>query len=283
MKARHWTSQITAFAHHKLDGINLRVSFNEKTSTLSALTRTPHDIGEKLKHCGWVKPLVQLMPSAVTVHGELYVPGRKASQVTHMIAHDPSQLRFAGFAIEGHLDYDAPLDLVNVTLSKWGIATVPYAVHESLKLEGYGGLERFTHPKELLDRIPDGCEGWVLKNGNLQDWYKLKPKRTIDCICKGYADGSGKYLGLIGSVIVETIEGVEIARVSGMDYPTRVSISEDEQGHIGKVCEVSYQYIGDRGRLRHPAFLRWRDDKPTCECTLEQDPELKEYWDGKDG
>jgi len=44
------------------------------------------------------------------------------------------------------------------------------------------------------------------------------------------------------------------------------------------VMEVSYQYVGDKGRLRHPNFVRWREDKPAAECTLSQDDDLVYYW-----
>ena len=65
-----------------------------------------------------------------------------------------------------------------------------------------------------------------------------------------------------------------------MSDAIRLDVSEDRGAYLGKVIEVRYQYIGDKGRLRHPNFVRWRDDKPPDECTLSKDSDLFNYWKG---
>lgn len=272
------------YAHQKYDGLNLRISWKGNRETpvvnIQALTRTPHDIAEQLKPCGWFAQVIRHLPGTATVHGELYVPGRKSSQVKSALANEPSALRFAGFAIEHHsIDAYAPLHEVNAKLSSWGIKTIPYLTNKGLDHNGLGGLGTFNEPRELIaGYLPPDVEGYVLKNGNLYGWHKLKPVKTIDLVVTGYKGGTNKYLGLVGSIAVSTAEGVEVARISGMDYETRLDVSEDREKYLGEVCEVSYQYVGDKGRLRHPNFVRWRDDKPTHECTLNQDDELFTYW-----
>ncbi len=134
-----------------------------------------------------------------------------------------------------------------------------------------------------------GIEGFVFKNGNLLDWHKWKPVKTIDVVVSGFIDGDGKYIGLIGAMACSVYQHVtignrrrsalvEIANVSGMDDRTRILISDDEEGHLGRVAEVAYQYVGSKGRLRHPRFMRWRDDKSALDCDITQDTDLEEYY-----
>lgn len=41
-------------------------------------------------------------------------------------------------------------------------------------------------------------------------------------------------------------------------------------GYKGAVCEVEYQDVASKGRLQHPRFVRWRDDKLAEECFISQ-------------
>jgi ATP-dependent DNA ligase len=59
-------------------------------------------------------------------------------------------------------------------------------------------------------------------------------------------------------------ELTEITRVSGMPDEQRLDI--DEKKDLGRVVEVEYQDVGNGGRLIHPRFVRWRDDKPASQC-----------------
>ncbi len=284
LRINEYDGSSVMFAHEKYDGINLKISWVGGRETardgLQAMTRTPTDIIDSLLPCGWLDTLRRHLPGTATVHGELYVPGRKSSQVKSAMAHEPSALRFAGFAIDHHsIDGQAPLHEVNAKLSSWGIQTIPYLVNRGLQYEGFGGSGWFDEPEWLIKgTLPDDVEGYVLKNGNLYGWHKLKPVRTIDLIVRGYTDGKKANLGLVGSMKVETFEGIEVAAISGMNMETRLDVSEDRERYIGQVCEVAYQYVGDKGRLRHPNFVQWRDDKPASGCTLDQDTELFTFW-----
>jgi ATP-dependent DNA ligase len=95
------------------------------------------------------------------------------------------------------------------------------------------------------------------------DWLKVKPKLTLDLVCTGLLPGVGKYWGKVGSIRVATREGIELARVSGMSDEIRDSIRLSD---IGRVCEVAYERLGSQGRLRHPRFVMWRDDKTAEQC-----------------
>ena len=151
----------------------------------------------------------------------------------------------------------------------------------------YVGLQWITHvelrdtlsfdPEFWLDAAKRrGVEGWVFKVSNYHGWWKLKVVKTVDLVVTGLKDGRGKYLGLVGALKCSTwrwgsnLKLVEVAAVSGMTDEQRVDI---DSGHVGRVCEVAYQLVGSRGRLRHPRFVRWRPDKRAEDCTLSQDME----------
>jgi len=218
------------------------------------------------------------LPVDTKVIGELYVPGRSRSQVKHCLADDPRRLRWAGFAIASERP-SLELHAVNLKLTLWGIETIQYRVHEAVEPPEYLiGEVTYNSPVELLRDVPQDHEGWVLKDGNLDSWYKLKREHEIDLVVTGVKDGRGKYLGLVGALVLSTTEGFEVARVGGMTDAERVWMSEHEDELVGRVCEVRYQYVGDRGRLTHPRFLRWRDDKTASECLADQDPDLEDHW-----
>jgi ATP-dependent DNA ligase len=120
------------------------------------------------------------------------------------------------------------------------------------------------------------AEGVVLKVGHREGWFKVKEVRTADLVCTGVKPGraDGKFIGEAGSVEGSAWrEGhlVALGWFSGMCDGER----EDIDGScVGRVFEVEYQYVGAGGRMRHPRFVRWRDDKPAAECAVPEEVPL---------
>ena len=161
--------------------------------------------------------------------------------------------------------------------------------------EGGGYTRRQMTDIELKELLVDilerdrrngrsAIEGFVLKAGPFAAWSKFKPTKTVDLVCTGLEPGEGKYVGMVGAVKGSVVKEWdilenrcsqyhEVASCSGMSDALRSEISEKD---IGRVFECQYQLVGDGGRLRHPQFIRWRDDKAASECTGEQ---LGEYAD----
>lgn len=118
-------------------------------------------------------------------------------------------------------------------------------------------------------------------------WLKLKHRLTQDVVVAGWRPGQGRRAGGVGSILVgvPTAEGLRyVGRVgSGFDdaqldrldalvtelaRPTNPMIgvpAEDARDahwiEPSLVAEVLYSEVTSAGKLRHPVFLRWRDDK----------------------
>ncbi len=268
LKAKRWTGQSFNFAHAKLDGHCLSC-FKQPSGLISLQTTTGVDILDSLRDYPWVGPLFRNVPSHTSIIGELWVPGEPASFVKTAIKEQDKHLVFTAFAVpvvEGHKIYEAAVSYAGDLCRRWGVDFAYWTP---------------AWPDDALLELAKerGYEGWVLKEANYQGWWKLKVLADpIDLVVIDFKDGKGKNIGLVGSLRCATTEGYEVASVSGMDDKTRIEIDEDKD--VGRVCEVAYQYVGSKGRLRHCQFVRWRDDKTAKQCPASQDPALERYWIG---
>ena len=116
----------------------------------------------------------------------------------------------------------------------------------------------------LFDELlSDGYEGLILKYSNGMytykkntTWIKMKATETADLLCTGYNEGTGKYEGMIGSLICEgKVEGqqVHVSVGSGLNDSLR---SMDPQKFIGKIIEVKYnKVIKDTKKGTYSLFL----------------------------
>lgn len=244
-------------------------SSSPESQHMRAFTSLPSDITARVESYDWFDKCKAFLPEGGKVFGELHVPGMQASQVKSALAEQWPKLEFTPFATTVHEDH-VSLECLDAFFASHGLDIAPYLVLPN----GCDGSEVADYCKML-----PGTEGWVFKNGNLADWAKWKPIQTIDAVITGYKDGNGKYLGLTGALVASVYSPdnrlVPIANVSGMDDKTRIYISADEDAYLGRVIEVAYQYVGSQGRLRHPRFVRFRDDKAPETCLLSQDPDLE--------
>ncbi len=236
--------------------------------------------------------LVAKMPVGSCVAGELWCPGKPVSYIkTAINAKDPA-LRFDAFAL---LCYPAKIFADQPPLMSETLAALPLEdVERIVKAFKFDFIPYSKLPPTISNQqLEEDCrnevqfaypdiEGYVLKNGNLLDWYKLKPSKRIDLIVSGVVPGEGKYTDQIGSLIVRSVEGHELAAVGGMTDEQRTEFTRlNFNGALtGLLIEVEYQCVGENGRLRHPRFLRVREysDKSRERCNLDQDPELVAYW-----
>lgn len=264
-KTKVWNGQPAKYVQLKMDGNYTRIVTDE-FGHVKVYSSIGTDLTAKCKPFEFLRPHYARLPHGTIVLGELYVHEKPCSAVKTALNEQWDTLRFSAFAVET-MPAKEPLESVAKFCTNYGIDFLRWR-----RIVDGDTVE------QLMADLPFGAEGYVLKDGNMLNWYKLKPVLTVDLIVEDYTDGDGKYYGQIGSIICRTVEGCEVATVSGMDDETRANISKDPRKHIGRVVEVHYQGVGTRGRLRHPRFIRWRDDKVPEECGLDQDPNLDRFW-----
>ncbi len=144
-----------------------------------------------------------------------------------------------------------------------------------------------------------GYEGIMLKDDG---WVKVKKVDTWDYVIEGFKESnSANYIkkGWIGSIIFGYVEPFESDRQStcfmindevhecqsrrfiknhiivpcgtcgGFDHELRDAMSKNQSEYIGRVIEVEGQELDKKLGVRHPRFVRFRDDKNPLECTKE--------------
>ncbi|HEY8365682.1 MAG TPA: hypothetical protein VIL57_00915 [Bacteroidia bacterium] len=110
-------------------------------------------------------------------------------------------------------------------------------------------------------RDMDGYYKWkrvTVKSGEV---LKLKPKENLDVTVESIYDGEGKYAGMAGGFTF-SFNGNSVRCGSGLTDLDRKAMAESPNDFVGKMAEIEYMEETDEGKsLRHPVFVRWRDDK----------------------
>lgn len=147
-----------------------------------------------------------------------------------------------------------------------------------------------------------GLEGIMAKERNsvympgkrTSHWYKIKTRRTIDCVIIGYTRGKGERQSTFGALQLGLYRGKQLTYVGkvGTGFDERTSkaiVAELEKVKRGErpvkekpiddavtvwlepqlVCEVQYASRVSTGNLREPVFVRLRPDKSPEECLME--------------
>lgn len=271
------------YIHFKRDGHSIIVKVSSKGVVYFTRNMTQIDLSFLRSHdalIGWAQRMFSSGEPAITIHAELWKPKEPASYITSGIANADKLMVLSVFELPNNY-HGAELNVVADVVMSYGLDFIPYMVYEGEKFNNpkavfahscyRGTVPRTTLPKDIP--LHEDCEGYVLKNGNavpFEEPLKVKQELTADLVVMGYTQGKGKYEGLIGSItggIFVDDKLKAVADVGGFDDATRHNITTNAMLYRGKVFEVKYQYVGRGGRLRHPRFIRWRNDKPADQCT----------------
>lgn len=195
-------------------------------------------------------PWVHKLPAGSIVECELVWPGHPASDVVTAMKDCPSELDWRPFAIPfiNKQDYRSMCYLAMRDLIQ---RRTRYEVPVML-MDAYHSEISLLQQAEAL-----GLEGYVLKERGYSGWWKLKLEWTLDLEVLGFQAGKGKYEGHVGALLLRDSKGVEI-RCSGMTEAVRFALTHRD---VGRIVEVEHSGLTVNGKLRHPRFKRWRDDK----------------------
>ena len=128
----------------------------------------------------------------------------------------------------------------------------------------------------MENAVKAGFEGIVIKS-TLKHYYdkaallKCKKFETVDCVIIDFQQGRGKYENTIGALIVgyydkDNDKFVRVANVNCGTDTERDEVNNNRDKYLHSVVEVKCQEITGKS-LRHPVFVRFRDDKDYTMCT----------------
>jgi len=307
-KFKDYKNQVVQYLQPKLDGYLAKISKDEKT--VNIFTKNDKNITSKVMAITHIKKALDNLPSFSALFGELHCPGIPATSVVTMLNDADQRLHLTIFAapIINNADLsDMGLQLVMSMIGKYGFETPETTFCRAC---GWGcnlcGLTE-KRKKELLQiAIENKFEGWVLKEGHMKGWYKMKPVKTIDAfVTNTYKSTSDSFPGGLKCIQVGIWNGLKIHNLgtagNGFKKPFRMQFMLQEQidvarttyvaAHpnasdeelkvfdlprlqmdilLNKVCEIAYDRATVGGKLRFPRFIRWRDDKNERDCTEDQ-------------
>jgi ATP-dependent DNA ligase len=240
--------------------------------------------------------ICQWIPEGCVLDGEIVpVDGEGHEVVAHYMAASPKKLKFVAFDvlyIGGKSVMDAPQrtrrDLLVDLICSSQMMKSPIEIVR----------RRSDFPRLLQEMIDTGREGLVLKDmhapykpGSRSAWLKCKITETVDVVitdCDSKPTEWRVKPGETGKDGVFYPEGRHsdpwLAGHVGLSYgffnPKTGNLvpvgslgvtgpRAEMEKHIGKVAEVaSFGPQFPTGAIRHPSFLRWRDDKSAVDCVF---------------
>jgi ATP-dependent DNA ligase len=128
-----------------------------------------------------------------------------------------------------------------------------------------------------------GLEGSVLKRrtspympgARSRDWLKMKFVDSEDCEIIGFEQGEGaSNQHQLGAFVVKLPTGVETT----IKIPTKrdvEAVTADPDAFRGRIVEVAHNGVMASGKLRHPRFLRWREDRDKPQPAPKAKPKRK--------
>lgn len=116
-----------------------------------------------------------------------------------------------------------------------------------------------------------GAEGLMARNPfSFYEWkrssniLKLKKRYDAEAIVVGYSEGTGKYIGKLGALKVETIENKPLKLKGGIEFKVGTGFTDamrDEKLYpIGTIITFLYTETTNSGTPRFPVFGRVRKD-----------------------
>lgn len=112
--------------------------------------------------------------------------------------------------------------------------------------------------------LREGWEGVVYRRSTSPiDDAIMREKReySLEGTVVGFEPGLGKYAGSLGACRVAVGQANTTLVGGGYSDAERVHIWTNQSGYLGRVMEFTANAIFESGNVRHPRFVRWRDDK----------------------
>lgn len=202
--------------------------------------------------------------SHMAFDGELMVPGLEFNAASGQIrSHDES--KDAVYHIFDLPETGLPFSQRYIELKK----VITEINSPFIKLVKHVRIDDRAKVDELFAKaLGAGYEGLVLKTMHHKyqmkrssDWLKLKPVKDEDVRIVGFYEGEGKYVSMLGGVLVDRPNGVTAKVGGGFSDAQRAKIWNNQEVYSGQMIEVHYFEDTPSGDYRHARFKKFRGDK----------------------
>ena len=277
-KFKDYTNQKVNFIQPKLDGHLTKI---RKTiiGDIYAWTKNDNEITNKLLAIKHIAAELNYLPNDSIIFAELHCPGVAATSIPTLLNDADERLQLTVFAaplFNSEGCSNKPLNVIMLYLKIHGLK-----VSETIIVEPKELAPRQISPhwqKKLLEEAREtGLEGWVLKESHMTGWYKLKPVKTLDAFVIGTQQSfSSTHYGGLQSITIGVWRNAKVhnlGEVGGgfkLEFRKQLDTKEKRDALLNKVCEVRYDSLAAKGKLRWPRFIRWRDDKSIGDCLWSQ-------------
>ena len=207
----------------------------------------------------------RLLPIDIPLDGELFI-GREQFQKTVGVVRRKTPNE-SDWKLVKYMIYDIPLPNIPFEERYQMIKGIVKKACEKVKdcpliVVLQTKIKDKAHLSQLHQQIiKDGGEGSIIRkagsfyegkrSGNL---LKLKPDEETDAKVVGYEKGTGKYIGMLGSLIVELVEDPNIKFNVGSGFVDQDRKDYKSKFPIGTIIRVKYNGLTDAGVPRFPIF-----------------------------
>lgn len=211
--------------------------------------------------------------------GELYIHGQEFQHLTSTINKDNAPIKDLVYVVydiipvedwhkqECKLEYEDRLKLLREVI---GGQVSNYSVVRDIAtdlIEDFGEAKNLYKDylskdyEGVIIRKPKGLYKWgrsTLKGGEL---LKVKPFQSEDLKIVDLFEGLGQFTGSLGGITCQLPNGNTVNVGSGFSVDNRKEMWHNKSSYVGKVAEVKFMEYTEEQSLRHPIFIRIREDK----------------------
>lgn len=269
----------------KLDGWRL-IMHHTGRGVLAYGGRNASDYSGKLPYIE--SELASVLPADTAVDGEIIsqVDGAGSGGVQTVMASTGAHIPTVA---------DLPLKLVVFDVLRCDgqdTRSLPWherrAILEAANFTGCQHVQRIeTFPSSVRTyqvAVALGFEGVVCKvrdskyvNTRSTSWIKLKATDTVDAVITSFKAGTGNRSGEVGAIEVDLYDANNVptgisTTASGMTDAVRADMLANPQNWLGTVVEIKHNGVMPSGKVRHPRFVRRRDDKAPAKPKTQPKP-----------